>query len=347
MLAIDAALADEPVDLPAGRLTSRGCISSARPTPRRTRPGPRRSPRRWASSADHAARAESVPRDRRPSCTCCSRACSGWLLFFVCPAIQMFLVSLSTGNVRSGLSSRPGTGATTQRRSPSTGRGYVRTRSCTAAWPRSCAFAARLPAGLRDRVPRWPLQEPAAVPRHRAVLHELPDPHDLVADHPRRQRPLPGPAEAPRHRAAELPPARRRRWRSSSGITYKFLPFMVLPLYVALEKIDKRLIEAAEDLYAGPWRRRARSPALIVGGVLAAWSSVVVMQLDRNRCRAVRSPAARHRGAHRDVPDLRVVRPGHLPAEPAGRLRWLDPRRSSRPSVTTSTPSCWATRRPR
>jgi spermidine/putrescine transport system permease protein len=35
-----------------------------------------------------------------------------------------------------------------------------------------------------------------------------------------------------------------------AGITYNFLPFMALPLYVALEGIDKRLIEAAEDLYA-------------------------------------------------------------------------------------------------
>ncbi len=35
-----------------------------------------------------------------------------------------------------------------------------------------------------------------------------------------------------------------------SGITYNFLPFVVLPLYVALEKIDYRLVEAATDLYA-------------------------------------------------------------------------------------------------
>jgi spermidine/putrescine transport system permease protein len=35
-----------------------------------------------------------------------------------------------------------------------------------------------------------------------------------------------------------------------AGITYNFLPFMVLPLYVSLEQIDSRLIEAAEDLYA-------------------------------------------------------------------------------------------------
>jgi spermidine/putrescine transport system permease protein len=35
-----------------------------------------------------------------------------------------------------------------------------------------------------------------------------------------------------------------------AGLTYNFLPFMILPLYVALEKIDPRLIEAAQDLYA-------------------------------------------------------------------------------------------------
>ena len=34
------------------------------------------------------------------------------------------------------------------------------------------------------------------------------------------------------------------------GLTYNFLPFMILPLYVALEKLDRRLIEAATDLYA-------------------------------------------------------------------------------------------------
>ena len=36
------------------------------------------------------------------------------------------------------------------------------------------------------------------------------------------------------------------------GLTYNFLPFMVLPLYASLDKIDVRLIEAAGDLYASP-----------------------------------------------------------------------------------------------
>ena len=35
-----------------------------------------------------------------------------------------------------------------------------------------------------------------------------------------------------------------------AGITYNFLPFMALPLYASLEQVDKRLVEAAEDLYA-------------------------------------------------------------------------------------------------
>jgi spermidine/putrescine transport system permease protein len=38
------------------------------------------------------------------------------------------------------------------------------------------------------------------------------------------------------------------------GITYNFLPFMALPLYVSLEQIDKRLIEAAQDLYASSYK---------------------------------------------------------------------------------------------
>ena len=38
------------------------------------------------------------------------------------------------------------------------------------------------------------------------------------------------------------------------GLTYNFLPFMVLPIYVALEKIDPRLVDAARDLYSNTWR---------------------------------------------------------------------------------------------
>ncbi|GGV02895.1 ABC transporter permease [Actinomadura cremea] len=36
-----------------------------------------------------------------------------------------------------------------------------------------------------------------------------------------------------------------------AGLTYNFLPFMILPIYVALRRIDPRTVEAARDLYAG------------------------------------------------------------------------------------------------
>jgi spermidine/putrescine transport system permease protein len=51
------------------------------------------------------------------------------------------------------------------------------------------------------------------------------------------------------------------------GITYNFLPFMALPLYVSLEKIDKRLIEAATDLYANRWTafRKVTVPLALPG----------------------------------------------------------------------------------
>jgi spermidine/putrescine transport system permease protein len=38
------------------------------------------------------------------------------------------------------------------------------------------------------------------------------------------------------------------------GLTYNFMSFMILPIYVSLEKIDFRLTEAAADLYGTPWR---------------------------------------------------------------------------------------------
>ncbi len=59
-----------------------------------------------------------------------------------------------------------------------------------------------------------------------------------------------------------------------SGLTYNFLPFMVLPLYVAIEKIDQNLIEAANDLYASRVQAFIRvllplsMPGVIAGSLL-------------------------------------------------------------------------------
>jgi spermidine/putrescine transport system permease protein len=54
-----------------------------------------------------------------------------------------------------------------------------------------------------------------------------------------------------------LPPDGRllnTNWAVIGGLTYNFLPFMILPIYVSLEKIDRRLVEAAQDLYSNPIR---------------------------------------------------------------------------------------------
>ncbi len=55
-----------------------------------------------------------------------------------------------------------------------------------------------------------------------------------------------------------------------AGIAYNFLPFMALPLYVALERIDRRLVEAATDLYASRATAFARvTLPLAVPGIFA------------------------------------------------------------------------------
>lgn len=59
-----------------------------------------------------------------------------------------------------------------------------------------------------------------------------------------------------------------------AGITYNFLPFMALPLYVSLEQVDPRLLEAAEDLYASPRHAFLRvtlplsAPGIVAGTLL-------------------------------------------------------------------------------
>lgn len=59
-----------------------------------------------------------------------------------------------------------------------------------------------------------------------------------------------------------------------TGLTYNFLPFMVLPLYASLEKMDPGLIEAGADLYASPFTTFRRvtlplsMPGLVAGTLL-------------------------------------------------------------------------------
>lgn len=64
------------------------------------------------------------------------------------------------------------------------------------------------------------------------------------------------------------------------GLVYGFLPFMVLPLYAALERMDWRLVEAARDLYADGWTafRKVTFP-LSLPGVIAGSILVFIPSL--------------------------------------------------------------------
>ena len=64
------------------------------------------------------------------------------------------------------------------------------------------------------------------------------------------------------------------------GLVYSSLPFMVLPIYGALERVDARIVEAAYDLYAGRWAvlRRIVWP-LAKPGVAAGVALVLVPSL--------------------------------------------------------------------
>jgi len=59
-----------------------------------------------------------------------------------------------------------------------------------------------------------------------------------------------------------------------AGLTYNFLPFMILPLYASLERIDVRLIEAAKDLYGSATQSFLRvtlplsAPGIVAGTLL-------------------------------------------------------------------------------
>jgi len=56
-----------------------------------------------------------------------------------------------------------------------------------------------------------------------------------------------------------------------AGITYNFLPFTALPLYVSLDRIDKTLVEAAKDLYSSRWKAFSKVVLpLSLPGVFAA-----------------------------------------------------------------------------
>ena len=118
-------------------------------------------------------------------------------------------------------------------------------------------------------------EEPVPATGHSAVLDQLSGAH-LRLD-----------VSAARHRSAEH--GAPERWHLIReplpllyndgavllGLVYGYLPFMVLPLYATLERLDPALLEAAADLGAKPWSRRScessiplAAPGIRAGSIL-------------------------------------------------------------------------------
>jgi len=60
------------------------------------------------------------------------------------------------------------------------------------------------------------------------------------------------------------------------GLVYGYIPFMILPLYGSLDRIDQSMLEAGRDLGAGPWQTFRRvtlpmsKPAILAGLVIVS-----------------------------------------------------------------------------
>ena len=70
------------------------------------------------------------------------------------------------------------------------------------------------------------------------------------------------------------------QWAVIGGLVYNSLAYYVMPLYVALEKIDRRLVKAANDLYASPYVAFSRiiiplsAPGIFAGFLLVFVTNV-------------------------------------------------------------------------
>ena len=188
----------------------------------------------------------------------------GWLLlFYVYPAIQLFLVSLWTGNISDGFQQTWNFG--------------IYQEGVSEYWPwivRSAAYGgmATILAFLLGYPLAWTIAFKGGryknlllflviAPFFTSFLLRTISWTIILADNGIAFGPLKDIGLLPDDfRVMQTPIA------VIAGITYNLLPFMTLPLYVALEKVDFRLLEAAKDLYAGPWR----PGGTIVGGLLGA-----------------------------------------------------------------------------
>jgi spermidine/putrescine transport system permease protein len=69
------------------------------------------------------------------------------------------------------------------------------------------------------------------------------------------------------------------------GLVYNFLPFMILPIYTSVEKLDNGLVEAAHDLGAGPLRAFSQvilpltRPGIVAGSMLVFVPSIAMFAI--------------------------------------------------------------------
>jgi spermidine/putrescine transport system permease protein len=189
-----------------------------------------------------------------------------WLVyFFIWPAIQMFLMSISTGNIDDGF------------RVTGTTKAYeAALTKFPTQWLNSLTYAGA--ASILDFVIGFPVAYTIAfrggrfknlllflviAPFFTSFLIRTISWQILLGDE--------GPVLAfLKHTVGILSPDFSVLYSPVAvvaGLTYNFLPFMILPLYVALERIDGRLLEAAEDLYASSWQafRRVTLPLALPG----------------------------------------------------------------------------------
>ena len=130
-----------------------------------------------------------------------------WLLvFYVYPSIQMFISSFWSGSLEQGYTVSLSNWTTYTDAIERYQEQFLRSLVYGARGDRDL-LPDRLPARVHDRVPRRPLQEPPAVPRRRAVLHELPAAHPELEGHPRRRRDPVRTAQGPGLPAARVPRA--------------------------------------------------------------------------------------------------------------------------------------------
>ena len=215
----------------------------------------RRHPRRWR--------------------TCCWRPGLLYLaMFYVVPTIQMFLVSLWTGSLRHGLP------ADLELRHLSGGDQRVLARSSSARWSYGglatlLAFALGFPLAyfIAFRGGRYKslLLFLVIAPFFTSFLLRTISWKIILADNGMLLGPLKDIGLLPESfRLLATPIA------VIAGITYNFLPFMTLPLYVALEKIPPSVLEAAQDLYADTRSRFLRVTfPLALPGIVAGLAAHV------------------------------------------------------------------------